>query len=120
MPERLELRQTVRVEDIRIEAFIGVHGHEKNRRQSLIVGAKLDIVPPQHDAIAETIDYNTVVNHCRALADEGIALIEIFATRLAQALMDAPRVLGAEVVVVKPGALPNGTASATASLTRAA
>ena len=111
MHDDLLTRQCVSVDDIRIEAFIGIHGHEKNRRQSLIIGARLDIVPPKQDAIAETIDYNAIVEHCRALADEGISLIETFATRLARALIADPRVLRAAVTVTKPGALPNGTAS---------
>jgi dihydroneopterin aldolase len=33
----------VGVDDIRIEAFIGIHAHEKERRQSLIVSAELTI-----------------------------------------------------------------------------
>lgn len=118
MSEAIQFRQTVRVDDIRIEAFIGVHGHEKNRRQSLIVDVRLDIRPPGQDSITETIDYNIIVDLCRSLADEGIALIEIFARRLAQALIENMRVLRAEVIVTKPGALPNGTAGTSATLTR--
>lgn len=111
-------RQIVAVDDIRIEAFIGVHGHEKERRQSLIVAVELEIEPPQGDTIAETVDYNRVVEECRLLADDGIALIETFATRLGQSLMRDPRVVGAEVCVTKPGALANGRAQARSRLVR--
>jgi 7,8-dihydroneopterin aldolase/epimerase/oxygenase len=110
------LRQTVVVEDIRVEAFIGVHGHEKNRRQSLIVGVELEIVRPAHDSIAETIDYNRIVDCCRKLSDRGIGLIETFARQLGEELLADRRVLRAQVSVTKPGALANGVARATASM----
>ncbi|MBC2667882.1 dihydroneopterin aldolase [Novosphingobium piscinae] len=112
------LRQTIAVSDIRVEAFIGVHGHELDRRQSLVIGATLGVVPPDGDTIASTIDYNRVVELSRSLAEQGIGLIETFARRLGEELLAEPRVLQVEVVVVKPGALPNGTARATASLVR--
>jgi dihydroneopterin aldolase len=117
-PETVLLRQCVAVDDIRIEAFIGVHGHEHDRRQSLIVAVELDIVAPPTDTIGDTIDYNRVVAAARTLADEGIALIETFSRRLAEVLMSDPRVVKARVLVTKPGALPNGVARASVVLAR--
>ena len=110
------VRQTVVVDDIRVEAFIGVHGHEKDRRQSLIVAVELEIVAPGHDSIAETIDYNRIVGCCRELSDRGIGLIETFARKLGEELLAEQCVLRAQVSVTKPGALPNGVARATAIL----
>ncbi len=112
----LVLRQTVVVEDIRVEAFIGVHGHEKDRRQSLIVDVELEIVSPGSDSVAETIDYNRIVGCCRELSDRGIGLIETFARQLGEELLADRRVLRAQVSVTKPGALPNGVAQATATM----
>ena len=117
-PEAVIARQCVAVDDIRIEAFIGVHGHERDRRQSLIVAVELDIIAPATDGIGDTIDYNRVVEACRVLADEGIALIETFSRRLAEGLMADPRVLKAAVQVTKPGALPNGVARASVLMVR--
>jgi dihydroneopterin aldolase len=108
----------VGVDDIRIEAFIGIHAHEKERRQSLIVSAELTIDAPCGDSIADTIDYNQVVEACRALADDGIALIETFATRLCEDMLKDDRVSRVSVRVTKPGALPNGTAWAETTLSR--
>ncbi|MEP6869049.1 MAG: dihydroneopterin aldolase [Novosphingobium sp.] len=113
-------RQTVCVDDIRIEAFIGVHGHEKNRRQSLIVAVELEIDPPRTDRITETVDYNRITEACRELADQGIALIESFATSLGETLMADARIIRASIHVTKPGALPNGIARTTAELVRTA
>ncbi|SFG45826.1 dihydroneopterin aldolase [Novosphingobium sp. CF614] len=112
------IRQTVGVDDIRVEAFIGVHGHEKNRRQLLVVAVELEITAPVHDTIADTIDYNRIADACRELADRGIGLIETFARQLGQELLGDRRVLRAEVSITKPGALPNGVARATATLIR--
>lgn len=117
-PQPVVLRQTVVVEDIRVEAFIGVHGHEKDRRQSLIVGVELEIASPGSDSVSETIDYNRIVDCCRKLSDRGIGLIETFARQLGEELFTDRRVLRAQVSVTKPGALPNGVARATASLVR--
>lgn len=113
-------RQIIAVDDVRIEAFIGIHGHEKERRQSLIVAIEMEIEPPRGDAIAETVDYNRVVEECRLLADEGIALIETFATRLGQSLMRDSRIVRADVCVTKPGGLANGRARARSRLVRGA
>lgn len=110
------VRQTVAVDDIRVEAFIGVHGHEKNRRQSLIVAVELEILAPDRDTIADAVDYNRIVDTCRELADQGIGLIETFARKLGEELLADRRVLRAEVSITKPGALPNGVARATATL----
>lgn len=114
------LHQRVCVDDIRVEAFIGVHSHEKNRRQSLIVAAQLDILPPEADTIDDTIDYNRIVEECRRLADRSIGLIENFARQLGEALLADPRVMRAEISVAKPGALPNGVARSTIALARGA
>ena len=110
------LRQTVAVDDVRVEAFIGVHGHEKNRRQSLIVAVELEVLAPEGDTIADTIDYNRIVDTCRKLADHGIGLIETYARQLGEALLADQRVLRAEVTVAKPGALPNGVARTTVTM----
>lgn len=112
--------QTVSVSDIRVEAYIGVHAHERLHRQLLSISVRLSLVPPDSDDLAETIDYNRVVDECRVLADVGISLIEIFVRRLAEALIGYRGVLRAEVSVEKRGALANGMAGAAVVLARQA
>ncbi len=104
------LLQEVWIEDLRVAADIGVHAHEMGRRQALIVDARLSLRPPSGDHLAETLDYNRVVEYAVALAEERIALIETFARRLALACLEHDGVLRAEIVVKKPGALANGLA----------
>lgn len=109
--------QTVSVDDIRVEAFIGVHAHERLHRQSLNISVRLTIDPPLSDDLAATLDYNRIVDECRALADEGIALIETFVHRLAHRLIGYAGVRRSEVRVEKRGALANGMAGAAIVLT---
>lgn len=118
MPDARLVSQSVSVDDIRVEALIGVHAHERLHRQSLNVSVTLFIDPPLSDELAATVDYNLVVDECRALADEGIALIETFVHRLAYRLIECAGVRRAEVRVEKRGALANGMAGAAIVLER--
>ncbi len=102
------LSAKVFVRGLRIEAEIGVHAHERGRRQPLIIDVELRIAPPAAGwrSIGETINYERVAQHARALAGAGhIALVETFAWRLARACLAEPRVLTARVRVEKPQAL---------------
>jgi dihydroneopterin aldolase len=112
------LSQHVSVSDIRVEAYIGVHAHERLHRQLLSISVRLSLVPPETDDLGGTIDYNRIVDECRSLADVGISLIEIFVRRLAEALIAYPGVLRAEVSVEKRGALANGMAGAAIVMVR--
>lgn len=102
----------VRVEDIRLAARIGAYPHEEGRRQTLRVAVRLGVAPVRADSLSQTVDYSRIVAHAEALAEQHIALIETFASRLATACLAETGVESAEVVVEKPGALANGTASA--------
>lgn len=110
--------QSVSVDDIRVEALIGVHAHERLHRQSLNISVTLIIDPPLSDDLTATVDYNLIVDECRALADEGISLIETFVHRLAHKLIGCAGVRRAEVRVEKRGALANGIAGAAIVLER--
>lgn len=102
----------VRVHDIRLAARIGAFPHEEGRRQTLRIQVVLKLCAAPSDILAQTVDYGLVVALAEALADEHIALIETFASRLAIQCLEADGVARAEVLVEKPGALANGIASA--------
>lgn len=108
----------VRVEDIRLAARIGAYPHEEGRRQTLRVAVRLEVAPVTTDTLSATVDYSRIVAHAEALAEQHIALIETFARRLAAACLAETGVQCAQVVVEKPGALANGTASARVVLRR--
>jgi dihydroneopterin aldolase len=94
------------VRGLRIEAQIGVHGHELGRLQPLVVDVVLDLAGEPWRSIRHTVDYERIVAHARAIAAQGhIGLVETFAWRLAGACLAEPRVRRARVRIEKPEAL---------------
>ncbi|MBA3810461.1 MAG: dihydroneopterin aldolase [Caulobacteraceae bacterium] len=106
------------VRGLTVEARIGVHAHEKGRRQPLIVDVELDVAAGGWRALADTVDYERIARRARAIAAAGhIGLVESFAERLAQACFEEPRVLRARVRVEKPLALAPDAAAAGVEIT---
>jgi dihydroneopterin aldolase len=94
------------VRGLTVDAEIGVHAHERGRRQPLIVDVELDVGPGGWRTIGETVNYERIVRHARSLADSGhILLVETFAWRLARACLAEPCALRVRVRVEKPHAL---------------
>ena len=107
------------VRQARIEAEIGVYAHEHGRRQPLIIDVELDLAARPVRHIADTVDYEGVVEKARALAASGhVKLVEAFAERLARACLDDPLVLRARVRVEKPEALADAVAGVEIVLAR--
>jgi dihydroneopterin aldolase len=97
----------------RIDAEVGVYDHEHGRRQPLIIDVELDLAPHPIEHIADTANYEGVVNKAKALAASGhFKLVEAFAERLARACLDDPLVQRARVRVEKPEALAPVAAAA--------
>jgi 7,8-dihydroneopterin aldolase/epimerase/oxygenase len=94
------------VRALRIEAEVGVHAHEKGRRQPLVIDVELDVAAAAGDHLADTVNYETVLSSAQDVAAHGhFKLIETFAERLARALLNDSRVSRARVRVEKPEAL---------------
>ena len=108
----------VSVRDLRVLADIGIHAHEIGRRQPLILSVTLEVQRIEEDRIEATTDYRLIAEAAEALGETRIALIEIFAQRLAAWCLDLPGVLSAEVSIDKPEALSVGMASVTTKLVR--
>jgi dihydroneopterin aldolase len=109
------------VRALRIDVEIGVNADEYGRRQPLVIDVELDLVPPERcEHIGETVNYEAVVRHARALASAGhVKLIETFAQRLAEAMMDEAHVVGARVRIEKPQALAEHAEAAGVEITLA-
>ena len=98
---------------LNVEAKIGLWAGEQDRQQPLIVDVELDIAGDDFRLLADTVNYERVVEHARALASGGhIGLVETFAQRLATACLAERRVLRVRVRVEKPGALVPHAAAA--------
>ena len=106
------------VRGLAVEAEIGVYEHEQGRRQPLVVDVELDVAAAGWRALADTVNYETILKQARAIADAGhIGLVESFAQRLAEACFAEPRVLRARVRVEKPLALAPHAAAAGVEIT---
>ena len=94
------------VTGLKIDAEIGVYAHEKGRSQPLVVDVELDVPAVGVERLSQTVNYEMIGEHARAIAAEGhIQLVEAFAERLARACLTDPRVMRARVRVEKPLAL---------------
>ena len=94
------------VTGLKVQAQIGVYRHEIGRVQPLIVDVELDVPTGESDRLAETVNYETILQAAQQLAAEGhIDLVETFAHRLAGRLLADPRVTRARVRIEKPLAL---------------
>lgn len=104
-PVRVE-RLSVFVRGLEVEAGIGVYDHEHGRLQRLVIDVTLELEPRPIERLGDTIDYETVANAARAIAEAGhVGLVETFAERLARACLEDARVRRATVRIEKPGAL---------------
>jgi len=101
------------VTGVKVEAEIGVYAHEQGRTQPLVIDVELDAPAAGAEHLADTVNYETIVDAARVIAASGhIGLVETFAERLAHACLADPRVSRARVRVEKPQALAPHAAAA--------
>jgi dihydroneopterin aldolase len=94
------------VTGLKVQAEIGVYRHEIGRVQPLVVDVELDVPTAGAHRLAETLNYETILEAAQAIAAGGhIELVETFAERLAHACLADGRVTQARVRVEKPLAL---------------
>ena len=92
--------------DLEVMADIGALASEHGVPQPLRICVTVDVVPPPADNLAQAFDYSLIAVFAHELAAGRIALIETFAQRLAQKCLAYDMVLGAEVRIDKPRAVP--------------
>ncbi len=106
-PPGLRLAQlSVFVRGLRIQAEVGIYTHEYGRKQPLVIDVELQVTAAACEHIADTLNYEQIVARAQQIADAGhVKLIEAFAERLAEALLEDERVTRARVRIEKPEAL---------------
>ena len=103
---------TVYLRGLRIDAAIGIHPHERGRRQPLIVDVELELGDHRIDRLSDTIDYDHIAALARANADVGhVELVEEYVERLGRELLDDPRVRTVRVRAEKPEAIAGAQAA---------
>lgn len=93
------------VRDLVVASEIGVHAHEKGRRQRVRINLDLDVeegAGPREDRITEVVDYEDIVVRLRKLVTaDHVNLVETLAERIAQLCLTDRRVRRARVRVEK-------------------
>lgn len=102
--------QRIFVSGLQIQASIGVHPHEYESMQPIIMDIELDMgdMPsPKDDRLSETLDYGLVADKAEEIALEAhVQLVETLGARIADwALAVDPRVQACTVRIAKPQAL---------------
>lgn len=108
----------IAVRNLAVLADIGIQPEEIGRLQTLHIDVILSLDLIAADEIDATVDYREIVRAAEALGARRTALIETFATCLAEELLRDPRVRKVKVRVLKPTALVSGVASTQVSLRR--
>lgn len=96
------------VRDLEITTFVGVHEHEKQSPQRVIVSIDLTVMEEgrvEDDHIDEVVCYEKLITRVKAIAAERhFNLIELLAERFAETAFVDRRVIGARVRIEKPEA----------------
>ena len=98
--------------DMKIAAHIGYYSHEKGRTQPLVVSVEIAVEAADFhgDKLNETVDYDIIAGHVRALAAHHVDLVETFAEKLATLCLAHPLVNAVRVHIDKPEAVPGAVA----------
>ncbi len=113
LPEQLD---QIQICDLRINAMIGIHSHEQNIEQLLLVNAWLFVQKREQgtrDDIQTTVDYQIIAEHISGHAKaHHFQLIETLALELAaQCLALDKRIEAVRIQVDKPSALENAAST---------
>ncbi len=111
--------RTLLVRGLALECLIGVHAHELDRVQRVLVDVELEVEPTRHnDDVGQVISYVDVVNRIRGLAANGhLHLVETFAEQVADRCLAFDGALSVKVTVLKPDVL-SGAATVGVELRR--
>jgi dihydroneopterin aldolase len=96
------------VNRLAVEASIGIHPHERENKQTIWLtidaGVLEDSATPE--AIGDVVCYEDMCRIATALASDGhIDLVETLAERIADRLMEDPRLVQIRVQIEKPQAI---------------
>lgn len=96
------------VNRLAVEASIGIHPHERENKQTIWLtidaGVLEDSATPE--AIGDVVCYEDMCKIATALASDGhIDLVETLAERIADRLMEDPRLVQIRVQIEKPQAI---------------
>lgn len=93
----------VLIKDLTLEMSIGVHEHERQKAQRVIVNAEIFSSPPVPEDLGSTVNYEIVVNAVIAVSQSRhFDLVETLAEEIARICLNEGPAISAVVRVVKP------------------
>ena len=99
------------IEHLKIKTLVGVHLHERKKKQILLTSFKLFFRKNafvKKDFLAETIDYEAVSLKIKTMAmGSECYLIETLAEKIASVCLSFEKVEAVEIILKKPSALKN-------------
>ena len=102
------------IDNLRLDALIGVHAHERSGRQPLRVDLQMAFdtrAAAASDRLADTLDYAAVARRLQALAAASYAqLVEVLAERMAECVQREFGVRWLRLKLGKPQALAGADA----------
>ena len=96
------------VNRLAVEASIGIHPHEKENKQTIWLTIDAGVLEESAtpEAIGDVVCYEDMCNIATSLASDGhIDLVETLAERIADRLMEDPRLMQIRVQIEKPQAI---------------
>ncbi|MCB9995700.1 MAG: dihydroneopterin aldolase [Rhodospirillales bacterium] len=94
------------VKNLRLNMFIGVHDHEHDKEQAVIVSVELTVDDNpewKKDSIDAVLNYESIVSGIKFIAKRGhINLLETYAGYIADFCLKEPQVRDVMVLVEKP------------------
>jgi dihydroneopterin aldolase len=99
------------ISDLRVQALVGLHAHERGARQELRLDVEVETVPGYAAHVRETgaiVCYGTIAAHIldRAAEDRHVDLVETWAEEVAAFVLDNPLAARVTVCVTKTGIVP--------------
>lgn len=100
---------TVFIEQLEVQALIGIYDWERRIRQPLWFDIEMSFdnrIPAASDAIADTLDYKAVSKRVIAYVEQsGFGLVETLAERVAALILEEFAVRRVRLKLSKPGAV---------------
>ncbi|MBJ7552746.1 dihydroneopterin aldolase [Marinomonas spartinae] len=104
------MKDIVFIEELKVQAVIGVYDWEKTIKQELLLDLEMEHdnrVPAQTDDLSKTLDYEAISNFITAFClERQFELIETLAERLSDEIIKIFSVSALTLTVRKPGAVP--------------
>ncbi len=106
------------INDLRVNAIIGVYDNERVARQPLIINVVLTTdlsKAAETDNLADAVDYDTIAKKISHIAkNTNFQLLETLAVNLANACLADDKIYSVTIKIEKPDAIANARSSAVA------